>query len=74
MFEETGLICDIQGLLATDYNEKYDTSIAIFNAAYMSGKIIIQTHEIKDAKWFAVKDALEQPLAFDIKKVLLKLT
>ncbi len=72
-FEETNIVCEIQELLRTDHNKKYDTSIAIYKAKYISGELKTQLHEISDAKWMTVKDALNQPLAFDIKEVLLKL-
>ena len=72
--EETNIVCEVLELLATDHNEKFDTSIAIFRVKYISGEIKIQEHEISDAKWFTLKNALSEPLAFDIKKVLENLT
>jgi len=71
--EETNIVCEVQDLLLEDHNEKFDTSIAIFRARYISGELKIDPHEISDATWYTLKDALEQPLAFDIKKALLKL-
>ena len=68
--EETNINCEIKELLATDHNEKFDTSITIFRAKYISGELKIQEHEISEAKWLTLKDALNEPLAFDIKKVL----
>lgn len=69
-FEETSIICEVKELLATDYNERSNTSIAIFRAQYVSGDIKIEEREISDARWFTVEDALNQPLAFDIRKVV----
>jgi 8-oxo-dGTP diphosphatase len=73
VLEETNIICDIKEQLATDHNEKFNTSIAIYKAAYVSGEVKIQEQEISKAQWFTIEDAICQPLAFDIKKVLLKL-
>jgi ADP-ribose pyrophosphatase YjhB (NUDIX family) len=69
--EETNIVCEVQDLLFSDYNEKYDTSIAIFRAKYISGQVKVQTQEISDISWFNLKESLEQPLAFNIKQVLL---
>ena len=71
--EETNITCEVNELLATDHNNKYDTSISIFRATYISGDIKIQEHEIIDAQWFDINEALDLPLAFDIKKVLREL-
>ena len=71
--EETNIVCEVQDLLFSDHNEKYDTSIAIFRAKYISGEVKIQTQEISDISWFGLKESLEQPLAFNIKQVLLDL-
>ncbi|MCU0667272.1 MAG: NUDIX hydrolase [Patescibacteria group bacterium] len=73
-FEETSIVCEVEDLLMTDHNEKFDTSITIFKAKYISGEITIQTQEIKEATWMTIEEALNEPLAFEIKKVLLKLT
>lgn len=73
VFEETSIVCEIEALLMTDHNHKFDTSITIFKAKYVSGDIVIQSHEISAATWMTAKEALQEPLAFDIKKALLKL-
>ena len=73
VFEETGVICSIKELLDTAYNEKFDTSISIFRANYISGELIIQEKEISEVGWFDIKDTLALPLAFDIKKSIEKL-
>jgi ADP-ribose pyrophosphatase YjhB (NUDIX family) len=72
-FEETNIVCEIEDILMTDHNEKFDTSIAIFKAKYISGEVTIQPHEISEATWMTVKEALNEPLAFDIKKALIML-
>jgi ADP-ribose pyrophosphatase YjhB (NUDIX family) len=72
-FEETSIVCEVEDLLMTDHNEKLDTSIAIFKAKYISGEITIQPQEISEATWMTIEEALNEPLAFDIKKALLKL-
>jgi ADP-ribose pyrophosphatase YjhB (NUDIX family) len=72
-FEETSIVCEIEDLIMTDHNEEFDTSIAIFKAKYISGEITIQPKEISEASWMTIKEALNEPLAFDIKKALLKL-
>ena len=70
VLEETNIVCEVQDLLFTDHNEKYDTSIAIFRGKYISGQAKIESHEISAISWFEIRDALEQPLAFNIKEVL----
>jgi mutator protein MutT len=52
--EEVDIVCEVKELLATIHNEKYDTSIAIYLAKNISGKINTQAHEISDAKWFTI--------------------
>ncbi len=71
ILEEAGIKCEIKDLLMTDHNEKFDTSIAIFRATYISGEISVQKNEISDAKWMTINEALQEPLAFNIDKVLL---
>ena len=71
--EETGVVCSVEGLLDTAYNEKFDTSITIFKANYISGELTIQEKEISEAAWFPIKDAVSLPLAFNIKKTIEKL-
>jgi ADP-ribose pyrophosphatase YjhB (NUDIX family) len=73
VFEETNIVCSVKVLLDTAYNEKFDTSINIFKANYVSGELAIQEKEISEAAWFSIEDALSLPLAFDIKKTLEKL-
>ncbi len=72
-FEETNIVCEVEDLLMTDHNEKFNTSIAIYKAKYISGEIAIQSQEISEATWMTIEEALNEPLAFDIKKVLLRL-
>lgn len=72
-FEETNIVCEIEELLMTDHNEKFDTSIAIFKAKYITGELVIQHDEISEATWMTIEEALNEPLAFDIKKALLKI-
>ncbi len=72
-FEETNIVCEIESLLMTDHNEKFDTSIAIFKAKYISGEVTIQPEEISEARWMTIEEALNEPLAFDIKQALLAL-
>lgn len=73
VLEETGIICSVKELCDTAFNYKFDTSISIFKAEYISGDIVIQEKEISDAKWFHLKDTFSLPLAFDIKKTIEKL-
>jgi ADP-ribose pyrophosphatase YjhB (NUDIX family) len=73
VFEETNIVCEIEEILMTDHNEKFDTSITIFKAKYVSGEISIQEHEISEATWMTARKAINEPLAFNIKKALLKL-
>ena len=73
VFEETGLLCSVGELIDTALNEKYDTAISIYKAGYIPGDIQIQENEISEAAWFPLADALELPLAFDIKLTLKKL-
>ncbi len=73
VYEETAIMCSIGDLIDTAYNEKFDISINIFRAEYVSGSVKLQEDEIIDAKWFSLPEALKLPLAFEIKKTLKKL-
>lgn len=73
VLEETNTVCSIHNLLLSDYNDKFDTSIAIFRAEWISGEVKVQSSEISDTAWFTAQEALRQPLAFDIKKAILAL-
>lgn len=73
VYEETSVHCSIEKLLDTAYNDKFDTTISIFKASYISGELAIQEKEISEAAWFTIEDALSLPLAFDIKKSIEKL-
>ena len=72
VWEETGIKCIVKKLIDTAHNQKFETFIHIYEAIYISGTIHTQPEEIIDARWFSFKDALELPLAFDIKNTLTK--
>lgn len=74
VFEETTVDCEIEQLIMTDHNEKFDTLIAIYKARYISGNVKIQAEEISESKWMTIEEAINEPLAFNIKEALLKLS
>jgi hypothetical protein len=49
-----------------------DNDIHIFNGTYVSGEIKPQLHEILQAKWFTIEQALEIPMAHNSKTYLKK--
>lgn len=68
--EETGVTITVGELFESfTYGEN---DISIYHATYVGGSIALQESEIADAKWFSVDEALNLPLAYDVKGTLLK--
>jgi mutator protein MutT len=68
--EETGIVCRIGKLLTTIENTEDRITVSIFQADYVSGEIVLEVHEIAEARWFKLEDALELPLAYDLELTL----
>lgn len=73
ILEETNVVAGIGALVDSFDTINPDNSIYIYDAEYISGDIVIQEFEAEDARWFTVKQALELPLAFNIKSYIEKL-
>ena len=71
--EETGVICRVTDLLAETNNHDSDIRVSIFKGEYMSGTVVKDDVEIAEAGWFKIANALELPLAYNSKDVLLAL-
>ncbi len=69
--EETGITVAVGKLFESFIYGEND--ISIFEALYESGEIDVQESELSDARWFTLAEALELPLAYDVKGTLLKL-
>ena len=74
ILEETNVVCKI-----TDMVDKFTTYdpenvIHIFNGTYVSGDIKPQLHEILQAKWFTIEEALQLPMAHNSKTNIEKLS
>lgn len=72
ILEETGIVCQTINLLENFTTTNPNNEIFIFDAIYKAGDFQIQEQEIQEAGWFTYKEALELPLAFDIKRTLLE--
>lgn len=71
VLEETGIsVCVGELFESFTYGEN---EITIFKALYTSGTIALQENEISDAQWFTLDEALQLPLAYDVKGTLSKL-
>jgi len=68
--EETGIICQAGTLLAETDNIESNIHISIFNASYISGKIVLEDGEIAEARWVTIQDALDLPLAYNLEAIL----
>jgi len=73
VFEETGIVCEVGDLIHEAINDISKTEISIFKAKYVAGEIKIQEIEVKQAQWFNIDEALKLPLAYEIKKILVRL-
>ncbi len=61
--EETNIVCEITEMIDKFYTQDPENNIHIFKANYISGEIKPQLHEILQAKWFSVNEALKLPMA-----------
>lgn len=69
--EETGIDCKIQKQILTIQNLDDDITVHIFVADYVTGDIVIDTVEIKEARWFTKVDALKlDNYAYNNKEVI----
>lgn len=73
VYEETNIVCNVLGCIDTFVSDDGVDEISIFNANYKSGEIKTQEEEILDAKWLTATEALELPLAFNIRNYILNL-
>lgn len=72
VLEETGIVCKVTSLVESFNTTNPDNEIFIFKATYDTGKFCIQEREIQEAAWFTPKEALELPLAFDIRDMIVR--
>ena len=71
VLEETGLTVEIGEQVDSFISSEND--ITIFMATYLRGEIIVQESEIAEAGWFTLEQALQLPLAYNVKDILQKL-
>lgn len=50
-----------------------ENTIHIYRGAYLSGELAFQEFELEDVGWFTVDEALDLPLAFNIRDYVLRL-
>jgi len=70
VLEETNIVCEIINMIDKFSTYDPDNEIHIFNGTYVSGEIKPQLHEILQAKWFTIEEALELPMAHNSKSYL----
>lgn len=69
VLEETGISVDIGNHVTTFTSKK--NHITIFLAEYIAGEIVAQESEISEAAWFPIDHALQLPLAYNVRDILL---
>ena len=67
VLEETNIVCKISDMIDKFSTIDPENDIHIFNGKYISGVVKPQIHEILQAKWFTIEEALKLPLAFNSK-------
>ncbi len=65
--EETNIQCSVTKKRDSFLTPNGIDEINIYDAIYVSGEISVQEEEIIQAKWYTVSQALEMPLAFNIR-------
>jgi 8-oxo-dGTP diphosphatase len=73
ILEETNVVCKITDMIDKFTTYDPENVIHIFNGTYVSGDIKPQLHEILQAKWFTIEEALELPMAHNSKTYIEKL-
>ena len=68
--EETHVTCRVEKIRDMFTTDNPSNEISIFEAVYETGDIVIQEEEIIEAGWFTLPEALELPLAFNIRSYL----
>ncbi len=71
--EETNIKCAVNKKIDSFMTPNGIDEINIYNATYVSGEISVQENEIIQAKWYTVSQALEIPLAFNIRDYIAQL-
>ncbi|MEI7918174.1 MAG: NUDIX hydrolase [Candidatus Saccharibacteria bacterium] len=71
--EETNIKCVISKRIDSFMTPNGQDEINIYDATYISGEISVQENEIIQAKWRTIKQALELPLAFNIRDYITRL-
>ena len=74
VLEETNIVCKILDMIDKFSTDDPENDIHIFNGTYVSGEIKPQHHEILQAKWFTIEEALELPMAHNSKTYIEKLS
>ena len=70
VLEETNVVCEITNMIDKFTTYDPENVIHIFNGTYVSGDIKPQLHEILQAKWFTIEEALQLPMAHNSKSYL----
>lgn len=70
ILEETNIKCKITDMIDKFSTTEPENDIHIFKGKYISGEIKPQLHEILQAKWFTIDEALELPMAHNSKSYL----
>ena len=70
VLKETNIACEISDMIDKFSTNDPENYIHIFDGRYISGEIKPQLHEILQAKWFTIEEALRLPLAFNSKSYL----
>ena len=74
VLEETNVVCEITNMIDKFTTYDPENVIHIFNGTYVSGDIKPQLHEILQAKWFTIEEALQLPMAHNSKTNIEKLS
>ena len=74
VLEETNIVCEIINMIDKFSTDDPKNDIHIFNGTYVSGEIKPQLHEILQAKWFTIEEALQLPMAHNSKTYIEKLS
>jgi len=73
ILEEANIAAKIYSCIDTFDTVEPENTIHIYEGAYVSGDISIQEFELEDGGWFTIDEALNLPLAFNIRDYISKL-
>lgn len=73
VFEEVGVVCEIERLIRQIENKEMNLTVTTFMAKYVSGDIKFQLSEISDARWFGLEETDNLLIGFNIRELFVHL-